>query len=80
MICVCLNPCSNGICSRSTRQLQVHHSSMRVLILVLMEYALEDKFSYERSKERSCVLILVLMEYALEAPLSLLCSPRVMES
>ena len=31
-------------------QLQVHHSSMRlaVLILVLMEYALEDKLHYDK--------------------------------
>ena len=38
-----------------------------VLILVLMEYALE---ACQHGRKRSCilVLILVLMEYALEAP------------
>ena len=44
-----LNPCFNGICSRSTERgrFQVHR---HVLILVLMEYALEASSSedYER--------------------------------
>ena len=36
-----------------------------VLILVLMEYALRDNTTHERSLKRQSVLILVLMEYAL---------------
>ena len=60
---ICLNPCSNGICSRSA--IQLARKALAVLILVLMEYALEG------SHRQLCycpiyVLILVLMEYALE--------------
>ena len=37
----CLNPCSNGICSMRQRHQSFYSQSKRVLILVLMEYALE---------------------------------------
>ena len=40
-----------------------------VLILVLMEYALEVRKKIEKIKVITAVLILVLMEYALEAAL-----------
>ena len=36
-----LNPCFNGICSRSGDTFQVAIAEVPVLILVLMEYALE---------------------------------------
>ena len=59
-----LNPCFNGICSRSHGARQgVQHQV--VLILVLMEYALEGVGARGRAQGTQ-VLILVLMEYALE--------------
>ena len=41
---LCLNPCSNGICSRRSIHEANKDRAFEVLILVLMEYALEDVF------------------------------------
>ena len=60
-----LNPCSNGICSRSSFNTYNYGSTKNVLILVLMEYALEAQISHLILSDMN-VLILVLMEYALE--------------
>ena len=65
-----LNPCFNGICSRSITDNNGETVGYKVLILVLMEYALEDCVPTLKMPRRWCVLILVLMEYALEAYLT----------
>ena len=62
---ICLNPCFNGICSRRRKSGQSGFKCPQVLILVLMEYALEV-YNCFRNSAGSIVLILVLMEYALE--------------
>ncbi len=61
-----LNPCCNGICSRShaTRLCVV---LVGVLILVVMEYALGEVIKKAGEKSNNDVLILVVMEYALGA-------------
>ena len=63
----CLNPCFNGICSRSRQTRRRLRGGMAVLILVLMEYALEAGPVKLQIESVILVLILVLMEYALEA-------------
>ncbi len=45
--------------------LLAHGTSIDVLILVLMEYALREDEYNKIATKLSCVLILVLMEYAL---------------
>ena len=69
-VCDSLNPCFNGIWSRTAWQTQSQHGSW-VLILVLMEYGLGH---WERSSKWTSlsVLILVLMEYGL-GPLKVAC-------
>ncbi len=59
-----LNPCSNGICSLTSWNWRTIRL-IRVLILVLMEYALWHKHTIPPPLNRGWVLILVLMEYAL---------------
>ena len=59
-----LNPCSNGICSLTNTQTTWSIRTSRVLILVLMEYALW-RLRQLLSSQSDVVLILVLMEYAL---------------
>ena len=61
---ICLNPCSNGICSLTEFSLNSKSGSSVVLILVLMEYALWLSYILFAVKSLR-VLILVLMEYAL---------------
>ena len=64
---VCLNPCSNGICSKSRSTPYKGWMLYQVLILVLMEYALRDFQEQDSFYCLVLVLILVLMEYALRA-------------
>ena len=66
-ICNGLNPCFNGICSRRNILRSIPKTA-NVLILVLMEYALEDVYSSVCILNCLFVLILALMEYALEGP------------
>ena len=61
-----LNPCSNGICSRRYASIGQTSVPTKVLILVLMEYALEVVLGTNARNGFMKVLILVLMEYALE--------------
>ena len=62
----CLNPCFNGICSRRLQKRRLGGKGNIVLILVLMEYALEAIEHWGEVAAAEYVLILVLMEYALE--------------
>ena len=64
---LCLNPCSNGICSLAKTKLSGTPTAT-VLILVLMEYALWLDGRKTRRTAPELVLILVLMEYALWPP------------
>ena len=62
----CLNPCFNGIWSRSHQaQGEITRVLVAVLILVLMEYGLGDTVISINAVLTLCVLILVLMEYGL---------------
>ena len=59
----CLNPCYNGIWSRtccSLNEIQRHY----VLILVIMEYGLGQRLMVQANSS-AFVLILVIMEYGL---------------
>ena len=60
-----LNPCFNGICSLTGSWRRKKSSMQRVLILVLMEYALWPRRRLTAGHSALSVLILVLMEYAL---------------
>ena len=62
---VCLNPCFNGIWSRTQEGHVLRFSNVSVLILVLMEYGLELS-STDAKRQHHNVLILVLMEYGFE--------------
>ena len=59
-----LNPCFNGIWSRTTASLGAIDVVVKVLILVLMEYGL-GPYNVAEQKSMLTVLILVLMEYGL---------------
>ena len=66
---ICLNPSFNGICSVSPQGNSCVIQWLRVLILLLMEYALWDQGGWSVGVY-ICVLILLLMEYALwECPI-----------
>ena len=64
---LCLNPCSNGILSDFTPQINTS-GDVYVLILVLMEYSLTSNGACDA--DWSSVLILVLMEYSLTDSIS----------
>ncbi len=60
-----LNPCFSGICAARRFNLNITIRVVTVLILVLVEYALREKFVTAKNKSYENVLILVLVEYAL---------------
>ena len=70
---VCLNPCCNGIWSRTGLTIRNVHYIAGVLILVVMEYGL-GQWGRNRIRRWRSVLILVVMEYGLG-----LCSYRQIE-
>ena len=64
--CGRLNPCFNGIWSRTTHRGEAEKLiACAVLILVLMEYGLGPCRCHYLCRHFECVLILVLMEYGL---------------
>ena len=62
---ISLNPCFNGIWSRTNRSSLRWPALVIVLILVLMEYGLGQSVCSAQYCARAAVLILVLMEYGL---------------
>ena len=60
---ICLNPCYNGIYSKSYGNNQEQQLQQLVLILVIMEYTLRVINNNINSQAK--VLILVIMEYTL---------------
>ncbi len=49
----CLNPCCNGICSASFQTIALLAAPTKVLILVVMEYALREYWASKNVKERN---------------------------
>ena len=62
---LCLNPCCNGICSKTEQERIGKAVPLAVLILVVMEYALRHHALFRELRWHDWVLILVVMEYAL---------------